>query len=141
MKDTIVIVSGYFNPLHKGHIEYFNLAKSYGDKLLVIVNNDIQRELKGSEEFMLEKERSLIISELKVVDNVFLSIDTDRSVEQTLIKIHTIYSKKYNLIFANGGDQSNTDVPELNQCKKLGIKMIDNIGEKIQSSSWLLGKK
>ena len=141
MKDTIVIVSGYFNPLHKGHIEYFNLAKSYGDKLLVIVNNDIQRELKGSEEFMLEKERSLIISELKVVDNVFLSIDTDRSVEQTLIKIHTIYSKKYNLIFANGGDQSNKDVPELKQCNKLGIKMIDNIGEKIQSSSWLLGKK
>ena len=87
MKDTIVIVSGYFNPLHKGHIEYFNLAKSYGDKLLVIVNNDIQRELKGSEEFMLEKERSLIISELKVVDNVFLSIDTDRSVVKTLSNI------------------------------------------------------
>ena len=141
MKDTIVIVSGYFNPLHKGHIEYFNLAKSYGDKLIVIVNNDIQRELKGSEEFMLEKERSLIISELIIVDDVFLSIDTDRSVVQTLIKIHTIYSKKYNLIFANGGDQSNKDVPELKQCKKLGIKMIDNIGEKIQSSSWLLGKK
>ena len=67
---------------------------------------------------------------MKVVDNVFLSIDTDRSVVKTLSKIHTIYSKKHNLIFANGGDQSNTDVPELNQCKKLGIKMIDNIGEK-----------
>ena len=135
-----IIVSGYFNPLHKGHIEYFNLAKSYGDKLIVIVNNDIQRELKGSEEFMLEKERSLIISELKIVDDVFLSIDTDRSVVQTLIKIHTIYSKKYNLIFANGGDQNNDSIPEKPICDELGVKLIDGLGDKIQSSSWLLGK-
>ena len=57
MKKTIIIVSGYFNPLHIGHIEYFANAKKLADKLFVIVNNDIQRKLKGSKEFMLEDER------------------------------------------------------------------------------------
>ena len=75
MKPKLIIVSGYFNPLHKGHIEYFNTAKSEGDSLLVIVNNDNQRKLKGSKEFMLQEERCLIIKELssktsyKVQDN------------------------------------------------------------------------
>ena len=61
--EKAIIVSGYFNPLHKGHIEYFHFAKSLGEKLIVIVNNDIQRNLKGSEEFMMEDERCLIIKE------------------------------------------------------------------------------
>ena len=53
MKNKAIIVSGYFNPLHKGHLEYFSMAKSHGEKLIVIVNNDFQRKLKGSNEFML----------------------------------------------------------------------------------------
>ena len=57
MKKRLIIVSGYFNPLHAGHIEYFTLAKKFGDHLLVIVNNDTQRKLKGSKEFMLEKNK------------------------------------------------------------------------------------
>ena len=84
MKPKLIIVSGYFNPLHKGHIEYFNTAKSEGDSLLVIVNNDNQRKLKGSKEFMLEDERCLIIKELSVTDIVILSIDNDRTVIKTL---------------------------------------------------------
>ena len=76
MKKRLIIVSGYFNPLHAGHIEYFTLAKKFGDHLLVIVNNDTQRKLKGSKEFMLEKERITIIKALRIVDKVFLSIDT-----------------------------------------------------------------
>ena len=72
-----IIVSGYFNPLHKGHIEYFHKAKSLGDDLFVIVNNDFQRKLKKSKEFMLEDERMLILNELKIIDKVFLSIDKD----------------------------------------------------------------
>ena len=75
MNPKAIIVSGYFNPLHKGHIDYFHLAKAKGDKLFVIVNNDHQRELKGSKEFMLEEERVLIIKELEVSDKVILSID------------------------------------------------------------------
>lgn len=140
IKKKVVIVSGYFNPLHKGHLEYFKLAKKKADKLFVIVNSDYQRELKGSKEFMLEDERLLIISELKIVDNVILSIDNDKTVVRTLNFIHKKFSKKYDLIFANGGDQNNELIPESNICSELSIKLIDGLGKKIQSSSWLINK-
>ncbi len=133
-----VIVSGYFNPLHKGHIEYFKLAKNIGDKLFVIINNDYQRVLKNSKEFMLEDERCLIVSELNVVEKVFLSIDKDRTVCKTIEKIHSEFSSKFELFFANGGDQTNYSSPETPICLKLGIKLLDGLGNKIQSSSWLL---
>jgi len=138
--EKAIIVSGYFNPLHKGHIEYFHFAKSLGEKLIVIVNNDIQRNLKGSEEFMMEDERCLIVKELSIVNEVFLSIDKDRTVIQSLKQIHKNYSKEYTLFFANGGDQNNNSIPENNICQKLGINLIDGMGNKIQSSSWLLKK-
>ena len=141
MKNKIIIVSGYFNPLHKGHIEYFKKAKSLGDNLFVIVNNDNQRKLKGSKEFMLEEERLLIISELEITDQVFLSIDQDRTVSKTIEKIHSIYSDNSDLYFVNGGDQDNNNIPEVKICQKLGINLIDGLGKKIQSSSWLLNKK
>ncbi len=141
MKKKIVIVSGYFNPLHKGHIEYFHNAKKLGDKLFVIVNNDIQRELKGSKEFMIEDERVLIIKELAVINKVFLSIDQTKDVSLTLNKIHKQYSDKYELYFANGGDQNNLNIPEEKMCKSIGLKLIDGLGKKIQSSSWILSNK
>lgn len=84
MKNKVIIVSGYFNPIHKGHIEYFKLSKSLGDLLYVIVNNDQQREKKGSKEFMLEDERMIIIQELEVVDKVYLSVDEDRSIRMPI---------------------------------------------------------
>lgn len=140
MKLKAIIVSGYFNPIHKGHIEYFHLAKSFGDKLFVIINNDYQRKLKGSKEFMGEDERLTITRELKVVDMVCLSIDQDRTVSKSIEKIYIDFNKKYDLVFANGGDQNNDSSPESLICKKLGIKMIDGLGSKIQSSSWLLKK-
>ena len=90
MKKKAIIVSGYFNPLHKGHIEYFKNAKNYGDVLFVIVNNDYQRKLKGTKEFMDEKERLLIVDELKITDKTFLSIDNDRTYQNRL-KIHREY--------------------------------------------------
>ncbi len=139
-RQKIIIVSGYFNPLHKGHIELFHNAKAEGDKLFVIVNNDLQRELKGSKEFMLEKERVVIINELLVTNYVMLSIDNDRTVCKSLEKISKEFSTKYDLYFANGGDQNNESIPELKICNKLGIKLIEGLGNKIQSSSWLLKK-
>ena len=138
MKKNAIIVSGYFNPLHKGHIEYFKKAKSLGDNLFVIVNSDHQRKLKGSKEFMLEDERVLIISELAITDKVILSIDKDRTVSVTIEKIHSIYSSKSDLSFVNGGDQNNNNIPEAAICNKLGIRLIDGLGDKIQSSSWLI---
>jgi cytidyltransferase-like protein len=141
MKEKAIIVSGYFNPLHKGHIEYFKLARQGADFLFVIVNNDNQRKLKESKEFMLEDERIIIINELKVVDKVILSIDQDRSVSKSIEMLYKDYGDMYDLSFANGGDQISNNIPEVEICKKLNIKLIDNLGEKIQSSSWILKSK
>tara|TARA_B100001769_G_C21814415_1_gene442954 strand:- start:178 stop:606 length:429 start_codon:yes stop_codon:yes gene_type:complete len=136
-----VIVSGYFNPLHKGHIEYFKLSKINMDYLIVIVNNDFQRNLKKSKQFMLEDERVQIIKELKVVDKVFLSIDNDRSVSKSVENIYSQLKNKFQFFFANGGDQNNVSIPEKSLCDKLGITLLDGLGKKIQSSSWLLKNK
>ena len=135
-----IIVSGYFNPLHKGHIELFKNAKKLGDELIVIVNNDLQRKLKGSKEFMDEDERILIINELSITDKVYLSMDKDSTVKKSLEKIHTDLGSNYELYFANGGDQNNESISEIKICKKLNIGLIDGLGDKIQSSSWLLKK-
>tara|TARA_X000001036_G_C20356634_1_gene674782 strand:- start:126 stop:560 length:435 start_codon:yes stop_codon:yes gene_type:complete len=140
MKKNAIIVSGYFNPLHKGHIDYFRKAKSLGDLLFVIINNDIQRDLKGSKKFMLEAERALIVKELTLVDEVFISIDQDKTVVKTIEKIFNKFSQTFELSFANGGDQNNSDIPESQICKELSINLIDGLGKKIQSSSWLLDK-
>lgn len=140
--EKVIIVSGYFNPLHKGHIEYFSNARSQGDKLFVIVNNDLQRALKGSKEFMKEGERLCIVESLKMVDNAMISVDSDRTVCDSLRFVHSLYEQMpggdTTLAFANGGDQNNDTIPERPVCEELGIELIDDLGEKIQSSSWLL---
>lgn len=138
MKKKAIIVSGYFNPIHKGHLEYFNNAKDLADELFVIVNSDYQRELKGSKEFQNEEERIIIVSNIKAVDKTILSIDKDRTVCKTLKVIAENYSAKYELAFANGGDQNNDTIPEKQVCEEVGITLIDGLGAKIQSSSWLL---
>ena len=138
MRPKGIIVSGYFNPIHKGHIELFNQAKNLGDYLFVIVNNDFQRSLKKSKEFMLEDERLLIVKSLQITDTVIVSIDHDRTVCKTLKKIHNEYADRFQLSFANGGDQSVDIIPEKKICDELGINLIDGLGDKIQSSSWLL---
>ena len=141
MKKKAVIVSGYFNPIHKGHLEYFNNAKSLADELIVIVNNDLQRALKGSQEFQKEDERVVIVSNIKAVDRTVLSIDTDRTVCETLRKIAQDFGSAYMLAFANGGDQNNDTIPERPVCEEVGVTLIDGLGDKIQSSSWLLKKR
>ena len=135
-----IIVSGYFNRLHKGHLELFQEAKERSDMLMVIVNSDLQRELKGSKEFMLEDERFQIISSIKYVDFAMISIDKDQTQIESIKDIYRIYNKTHHLAFANGGDQNNNTIPEAGICKKLGVYLIDGLGDKIQSSSWLLNK-
>ena len=129
----VIAASGYFNPLHKGHVEYLEKAKSLGDKLVVIVNSDHQRALKGSKEFMSQEERMIIVKALRCVDEVVLSVDNDGTVCESLrlVKPH---------IFAKGGDRFASEIPEAKVCDELGITMVDGLGNKIQSSSWLLGK-
>jgi len=137
-KKKAVIVSGYFNPIHKGHIEYFNLAKSRAKELFVIVNNDAQRALKGSKEFQDEAERMIIVSNIKAVDKAVLSVDQDRTVCKTIEKIVNDYGDDYTFSFANGGDQNNQSIPEVPVCERLNVTLIDGLGDKIQSSSILL---
>ena len=139
-KQKAIIVSGYFNPIHKGHLEYFNNAKTLADKLFVIVNNDFQRELKGSKEFQDENEHMIIVSNIKAVDKAILSIDTDRSVCATIKMIAEQFGGEFELGFANGGDQNNESCPERGVCTEFKIQLIDGLGDKIQSSSWLLKK-
>jgi cytidyltransferase-like protein len=141
MKPKAIIVSGYFNPIHKGHIEYFQNAKANGDKLFVIVNSDFQRALKGSKEFQNENERVFIVESLRLVDKCFLSIDNDRTVIESIKMIFDQFGDEYQLAFANGGDQNNDTIPERSICEELGIELIDGLGAKIQSSSWLLNKQ
>jgi len=140
---TLVIVSGYFNPLHSGHIEYLTKSKELGDFLYVIVNNDAQRELKGSKAFMLADERKIIIESLKVVDSAMVAIDTERTVNESIKYIMNEMGSEFGkVIFANGGDQNRSTIGETKLCEELGIELADGLGDKIQSSSWLLnGKK
>jgi D-beta-D-heptose 7-phosphate kinase/D-beta-D-heptose 1-phosphate adenosyltransferase len=139
-KQKAIIVSGYFNPIHKGHLEYFINAKAMADKLFVIVNNDHQRELKGSKEFQDENERMIIVSNIKAVDKAILSIDSDRTVCVTIKMIALQFGGEFELGFANGGDQTNEICLEKSVCDEFKIKLIDGLGPKIQSSSWLLKK-
>lgn len=130
----IIAASGYFNPLHKGHVEYLERAKTLGDSLIVIVNNDFQVKLKGSTEFMDEQERLMIVRSLRCVDMAILAVDRDPTVCKTLeiVRPH---------IFAKGGDRFTYEIPESKICRDLGIAIVDGLGDKVQSSSWLLNRK
>ena len=129
-----IAVSGYFDPIHVGHIEYINNAKKLGDWLVVIVNNNNQCALKKGKYFMDEKDRVLIVKNIKAVDEVFLSIDEDKTVCKSLKKINPD-------VFANGGDRKNYEIPESKVCKENNIQIIDGLGDKIRSSSGLTGLK
>ena len=132
-KKIIVAVSGYFNPLHVGHLEMMEKAKKLGDCLVVIVNNDRQVKLKGSVPFLNQADRVKIVSAIKWADKVFLSIDQDKTVCKSLINGMPD-------IFAQGGDRHQGNIPEADICRRLGIKMVDGLGEKIRSSSTLIAK-
>jgi cytidyltransferase-like protein len=140
----IVVISGYFNPLHVGHLDYISSAKKMGDLLVVIVNNDKQVELKGSEPFMDEKDRFRIVSSLKDVDYTYLSTDDTSDVSDSLLSVYYLFKDTEGfeeMVFANGGDRKEGDVPEILVCERLGIQDAYGVGgEKIESSSELLYK-
>ena len=140
----VVVISGFFNPLHIGHIDYISSARNLGDFLIVIVNSDDQVKIKGSVPFMNQDDRLRIIRNIKGVDRSVISIDEDGSVCQT---IREEFKRLQNdpffedMIFANGGDRKEGGVPEDILENELGIRMIYNVGgEKVQSSSELIKK-
>lgn len=139
--DVNVCISMYADCCHAGHIELMSKARELikgNGKLIVIVNNDRQAVLKKGREFMPFKERLIVIQAIRYVDIVVPSIDEDRTVCNSLRKAHADHGVH---IFANGGDRSNKEIPEAVVCRELGIKLVDGLGEKIQSSSWLTGIK
>ena len=128
----IVATSGYFDPLHVGHLECLELASQLGDRLIVIVNSDLQAKQKKGKSFMMEEDRLKIVAALRCVDEVFLSIDKDSTQCESLR-----YLKPD--IFAKGGDRTGDEIPEASICRELGIRVVDGLGKKIRSSSSLTG--
>ena len=139
-KIKTAIVSGYFDPLHVGHIEYFKMAKELADELIVIVNNHDQCYLKKADEFMDEKDRLEIVYHLDMVDEAILACDKDKSVSETIRMIKRMKPMD-DLVFCNGGDRQidQNNIFEYKVCQELGIPMVDGLGEKIRSSSEMTG--
>jgi cytidyltransferase-like protein len=140
----VVVISGFFNPIHCGHIDYIRAAASLGDKLVVIVNNDKQVRLKGTVPFMSEEDRLKIVSNIKGVDSAVISVDKDGTVCQS---VREEYYKHYNdyfftsMVFANGGDRKEGGIPESVLEEEIGVSMIYNVGgEKTESSSDLISR-
>lgn len=134
----IVAVSGGFDPVHAGHVRLFREAKKLGDELVVILNNDNWLRRKKGFTFMSERERKEVVGAISSVDRVILTGHTaktkDMSVCAELKKIRPT-------IFANGGDRTLKNIPEVAVCQSIGCKMVFNVGKggKIQSSSKLVG--
>jgi D-beta-D-heptose 7-phosphate kinase/D-beta-D-heptose 1-phosphate adenosyltransferase len=140
----VVAVSGGFDPVHIGHVRLFNEARKLGDELVVILNNDNWFGIKGRHLFMSGKERKEIIESFESVDRVILSKHkpSKKVFDRTALE-YSICRELKELkpdIFANGGDRFADDIPEFKLCKKLGIKMVFNVGSggKVRSSSLLL---
>ncbi|NLA43273.1 adenylyltransferase/cytidyltransferase family protein [Candidatus Saccharibacteria bacterium] len=124
----IVIVSGFFNPLHGGHLDMIEAAKELGDKLVVIVNNDKQQLVKKEKIILNEANRLRVLRALRSVDEVMLAIDKDMTVSESLVHIANQYPGD-NLVFANGGDRSTPEVvPERDVCDKYNIEMVYGVG-------------
>jgi len=142
---TVVITSMYANPLHPGHIECLEMARKLGDRLVVIVNNDNQQMLKIGKIFQDEDFRMKVIRSLKPVDEVMLSIDKDGSVCESIETV--VLNEKMDLgedtkfIFAKGGDRFVGNIPEVEVCNKLGVKIVDGLGAKTHNSTEFRNKK
>lgn len=138
---TIGIVSGYFNPLHKGHLDYINAAKEQCRFLVAIVNSDKQVTLKGSRPFMTENHRRIIMENLKAVDKAVIAIDQDKTVCETLKEIASWFPA-FKIKFFNSGDRGGTNAnsAELQICNELGIEYVFIDLPKLYSSSELLAQ-
>lgn len=135
---TIVLVTGGFDPLHSGHIAYFKAAKELGDKLVVGINSDDWLTRKKGRAFMPSVERISIIENLKVVDHCLLFDDTDGSAKEAIRNVRQLFPNDH-IIFANGGDRTPTNIPEMDIIDN-NLEFVFGVGgeDKKNSSSWIL---
>jgi cytidyltransferase-like protein len=148
-KYKVILISGGFDPVHKGHIECINNAKELADEVWIGLNNDAWLKRKKGRSFMDEQERAFIMNSLKNVDWVYIMNPHERN-DDTAIdfieKARTKFIREHGdlpkgvMAFGNGGDRTQTTTPENSVCDSLGIDSVWGLGEKIQSSSWLLEK-
>lgn len=138
MKRTIV--SGFFNPLHGGHLDMIEAAAKLGDYLIVIVNNDIHQMTKKGKIILDENNRARLMGALKYVDEVIIGIDPEDPTWPSTKTLELIADKYPDdeLIFCNGGDRPDPHAlpgPEAELCRQRGIKMVFGLGDKVDSSS------
>jgi cytidyltransferase-like protein len=136
----IVLVTGGFDPLHSGHIEYFNAAKELGDKLIVGINSDEWLARKKGQPFMPWQERAAIVANLRVIDRVINFDDSDNSAKDAIRKARSIFPN-HEIIFANGGDRTKDNIPEMDLLNEyLNLRFVFAVGgeNKLNSSSWIL---
>lgn len=136
MINRVVLVTGGFDPLHSGHIAYFQAARRLGDMLVVGVNSDSWLERKKGRAFMPANERISIIQNLKMVSHCILFDDTDDTAIEAIRNVKMMYPNSH-IVFANGGDRTPDNIPEMAESN---VEFVFGVGgdEKLNSSSWIL---
>lgn len=134
-RPVAVIVSGYFSPLHIGHLDMIEAGAALGDKLIVIVNNNEQQSAKKGKVIIDEVDRLRIVSALRAVDEALVAVDNDRTVCESIRHIARTHGD-YDMIFANGGDRSSGEVvPEAVACEEFNIEMVFDMGGNTKADS------
>jgi cytidyltransferase-like protein len=146
-KYKVILVSGGFDPVHKGHLEMIAEARKLADEVWVILNNDNWLRQKKGQAFMKEKERQYIMSQIKGVTETFIlnpRTASDKTVCDGIYSAVMAYRRKFKgkmkMAFGNGGDRVEKTIPEAEYCSTMNVDMVWGLGKKIQSSSWLLEK-
>ena len=142
-RKSVIIMSGGFDPVHKGHLRMFREASWLGHQVIVGLNSDDWLSRKKGKPFMDFKERKEILEGFKYINQVLAFDDKDETANDIIKQACSLYKNfDVNIYFANGGDRTSDNVPEMKVCDELGVEMIWGIGGgKIQSSSWLIGDK
>ena len=139
--NNVIILSGGFDPVHKGHIRMFREAANLGANVIIGLNSDEWLSRKKGKPFMKWEERAEILESCKFINQVIAFNDSDDTASEAILYVHNMFEHRnedYNIYFANGGDRKKGNVPELDVCKDLNVVMLWGIGGgKIQSSSWL----
>jgi len=134
----IAIVSGYFNPIHIGHLLMIREARQLAPHVVVIVNNDRQQLLKKGRILMTEDDRLAIVAELRSVDEAFVAVDTDSTVVESLRRVRELHPDA-ELLFCNGGDRSDSGDPvptaETLLTDEIGLQMVYGVGGEVKSDS------